>query len=70
MCVWGTTKNVTLCVPRPSGRTEIPVDACIADLVQAINDAGIETVTSCCGHGKGSGEIILRDGRRLEILPE
>lgn len=68
MCKWGTDKIVRLCKPRPvSGRTEIMVDACLADLVQALNDAGIETQGCCCGHGKGDGDIQLADGRILVI---
>ncbi len=30
---------------------EVDVDIEIAELVQALNDAGVETVASCCGHG-------------------
>jgi hypothetical protein len=68
MCKWGTDKIVKLCKPKEvSGRTEIAVDACLADLIQALNNVGIETVTCCCGHGKSDGEIILADGRRLII---
>ena len=40
MCKWGTDKEVT------------KVDACIAPLVQMLNDYGIETIACCCGHGK------------------
>ncbi|MEA4862695.1 MAG: hypothetical protein VB042_05255 [Victivallaceae bacterium] len=29
------------------------VDACIADLIQEINNAGVVTVGSCCGHSGG-----------------
>lgn len=43
------------------------VDAEIAPLVQALNDAGLETVASCSGHGKRPGNIALRDGRELII---
>lgn len=32
------------------------VDACIAPLVQMLNDYGIETLGCCCGHGKEDGE--------------
>lgn len=42
------------------------VDACIADLVSALNAAGIPTVASCCGHG-GNGSVALADGRELII---
>ena len=44
-----------------------PVDACIAPIVQALNDAGIYTANSCCGHGKSDGSIVLHDGRELII---
>jgi len=62
---------VKLCKPREhSGRTIVPVDACIAPIVQALNDAGIETLGSCCGHGIMSGDIRLADGRILTIIKE
>lgn len=38
------------------------VDACIAPIIQALNNAGIYTANSCCGHGKNNGSIILHDG--------
>ena len=44
-----------------------PVDACLADLVNALNSNGIYTRTSCCGHGKDAGQIRLHDGRVLLI---
>ena len=43
------------------------VDKCIADIVQALNDGGLETVASCCGHNKIDGNIMLRDSRILTI---
>jgi len=46
------------------------VDACIAPLIQALNDAGIETVASCCGHGQRPGNIALAGGRELFIVPD
>ena len=46
------------------------VDSCIAPLVRALNDAGIETVASCCGHGNRPGNIALAGGRELFILPD
>ncbi len=68
MCKWGTDIEVRLCKPRPiSGNATAPVDSCIAPLVQALNDANIETTGSCCGHGNGDGSITLADGRELLI---
>lgn len=43
------------------------IDRCIADLVNALNYAGIRTVSSCCGHGRSDGEIVLADGRTLVV---
>jgi hypothetical protein len=42
-------------------------DPCIAPIVAALNDAGIKTVWSCCGHGRRPGVIGLIDGRELLI---
>lgn len=44
-----------------------PIDACIAPLVKVLNENGMRTVTSCCGHGVEDGSIILLDGRELII---
>lgn len=73
MCDWGT--QVLLLVPMPAELSHTGqfrwaikgVDACIADLVQALNSAGIYTANSCCGHGKAPGVIFLHDGRVLMI---
>lgn len=43
------------------------IDACIAPIVQALNDAGILTANCCCGHGREDGSILLQDGRTLVI---
>jgi hypothetical protein len=51
-----------------SGRTEIEVDACIAPLVQALNDAGVHTVGCCCGHFKQPGSILILQGEEQLAL--
>jgi hypothetical protein len=43
------------------------VDSCLADLVEALNQAGILTRSSCCGHGRSPGSILLQDGRELAV---
>ena len=43
------------------------IDYCIADIVAALNAAGIETVASCCGHGQIPGEVNLMDGREITV---
>lgn len=53
------------CLPI-NGRV-ICVDWCIHHIVSALNAAGVETVASCCGHGKMDGRIDLKDGRVLTI---
>lgn len=50
--------------------TIINVDRCIYKIVKALNKAGIETVASCCGHGKRNGNIALMDGRELIIAKD
>ena len=47
------------------------IDFCISDIVASLNASGIETVASCCGHGKDDGSILLDDGRILIVkLPK
>lgn len=60
MCKWGADAHVVL----PSGKT-IAVDQCIADFVDRLNKAGIETVASCCGHGNLPTTIALTGDRWL-----
>lgn len=74
MCNWGTTVTMELEIPADLSRTgkayrrKVKIDACIAPIVKALNDAGIKTRQSCCGHGKGPGSIDLADGRELVVM--
>jgi len=43
------------------------VDACIADVVRALNAGGVITTSSCCGHGRSDGSILLSDGREIVV---
>ena len=76
MCKWGTSTAIMLTIPRDLSYTGearqklVDVDMCIAPLVSALNAAGFTTVASCCGHGKGPGNIALADGRELIIAPD
>lgn len=45
----------------------VGIDACIKPVVDALNSAGLETVASCCGHGKAPTIISLKDGRQVVI---
>lgn len=46
MCKWGTDREIRI------EDKAIKVDACIADELRFLNDSGIETTSSCCGHFK------------------
>ena len=68
MCRYGTLGKVELCEIDLKGLTEKQhkgrarklgikeneevVDLCIAPLIQVLNAYGIQTIVSCCGHGK------------------
>jgi len=74
MCQWGVTEEVEVTIPPglcSTGEAKIKkakIDKYIAPIVRALENAGIHMTYSCCGHGKGPGEIVLADGRRLVIL--
>jgi hypothetical protein len=40
----------------------VEIDECIAPIIDAMQKGGIYTLTSCCGHGKGDGYILLENG--------
>jgi len=74
MCEWGDTTKIWVTIPAHLSHTGedyrkyVGVDSCIADFVQMLNDNGIETVASCCGHGKQPASIILRNDTWLMFL--
>ncbi|PUB82409.1 MAG: hypothetical protein DBP02_15265 [gamma proteobacterium symbiont of Ctena orbiculata] len=69
MCEWGIeATQVKLAKPKSDGRTHAPVDPCIADIVQSLNDSGLQTLACCCGHGETNGRISLEDGRELILM--
>jgi len=63
---FGISENApcTLCGRKPG---DGGIDPCIEKIIKALNDGKVETVASCCGHGRRPGNIILRDGRELVI---
>ena len=46
------------------------IDACIIEAIKALWAAGIETMNSCCTHGDGQPEIILRDHATIEDIAD
>jgi len=74
MCKWGTYTILRVPIPASCSHTgkfrwkdDMPVDRCIAPIVDALNKAGIFTGGSCCGHGKQDGFIALHDGTLISI---
>lgn len=45
----------------------MPIDTCIARMVETLDQAGYRMLASCCGHGKNEGEIVFADGRTITI---
>ncbi len=62
--------TITLHHKTKRGRVTAQCDPCIEPIVQALNDGGIQTTASCCGHGHRPAAVILEDGRELLILPD
>lgn len=60
MCKQGTEKQIKL----TDGRIK-SCDECIQPLVQVLNNYGLQTTSSCCGHGKQIPTISLADGREI-----
>lgn len=73
MCKWGSDVLVRVKIPADLACEgvgkwkEMGIDACIAPLVKALQAGGIDMRGSCCGHGRGDGNIHLQDGRILII---
>ena len=66
-CCRGATNDHA--VPMPIRRRVEYVDFCVAEIVAALNAAGVPTNASCCGHGKANPYIVLWDDRIIEIWP-
>ena len=64
MCAHGNIRLLQI------GDRQIPIDNCISSIVKALNDGGVSTAMSCCGHGAREGFIMLADGRLLAVLPQ
>lgn len=69
MCKKGNEVIVILAKPR-RGSNRADVDECIASIAQALNNGGIQTIASCCGHGKIPGTIVLEGYKELLIYPD
>lgn len=54
----------------PGRRNGIWCDPCLEPLVRALNDGGMATVASCCGHEHSPGWVMLADGRCVLLTPD
>ncbi len=46
------------------------IDECIAPIVKALQEGGIDMRGCCCGHGDAPGSILLQDKRTLRITKD
>lgn len=73
MCKYGDTVKVCVKIPADlshSGKSywkAVEIDKCIAPIVKALQEGGIDMRATCCGHNKVIGKILLQDGRILTI---
>jgi hypothetical protein len=63
MCKLGEETKIIL----KDGRG-VMVDRCLAPYIQALNDSGIVTGISCCGHGEQAGFILAQRGEAYRLL--
>ncbi len=76
MCEWNDNVEVNVKIPADLSHTckeywkMMNIDKCIAPIVKALQEGGIDMRFSCCGHRMEEGEIILQDGRVLIIKNE
>jgi hypothetical protein len=69
MCDFGDTVELEVTIPVHLSHTgkerkaKKPIDRCLAGLIKELNQRGAAyTISSCCGHGKVGGEIVLSNG--------
>lgn len=55
--------------PERKRRDGVWCDPCLVPLVTALNDGGIPTIASCCGHGTHPSTVALTDGRWIFLVP-
>lgn len=61
MCDHSPNREAAMVVVAPG----VWCDPCLVPIVAALNAGGVQTVASCCGHGRRPGNIALADGRYL-----
>lgn len=56
--------------PERKFRDGVWCDPCLVPIIKALNDGGLPTISSCCGHGSYVSSIALADGRWVLVLPD
>lgn len=67
MCLHGVYKEVVILSNLKQSK-RVLVDACIADEIQWLNDNGVITLNSCCGHGNAG--IPIYTNNKTEKIKE
>ncbi len=76
MCKQGNNILVKVKIPVDLSHTgkihwkKMTIDKCIAPIVEALQEGGIDMSGSCCGHNERNGYITLQDKRILIIKKE
>jgi len=52
-----------------TGKPLVWCDYCLAPIIKALNEIGLKTIASCCGHLVRPASIILEDNREILIMP-
>jgi hypothetical protein len=54
--------------PERHGRDGVWCDPCLVPLVKALNDGGLRTLASCCGHRVRNGSVMVEmQGQVIEL---
>jgi hypothetical protein len=67
MCDYAPNREAAMV---PIANTRGHCDPCILPYVQALNNAGLDTLASCCGHGRRPGSILMTSGQVLLIMAD
>lgn len=71
MCDYANRETaMTVLYRDATGQPTVWCDPCLAPLVRALNDGGLPTVASCCGHGRHPSRVTLADGREVFVAPD
>jgi len=73
MCKWGDSIPLEVTILATGSHTGKErkdmklIDKCLAPLIKMLNEYGIKTLSSCCGHGKTKKSWIMIDPRNIHF---